>query len=77
MSARSMLERLRDQLKAKNDSDLAVKTGLDKSEVSKILRGMREDGMRLTTVARISDETGVGFLTLAAWWNEDRRKSCW
>lgn len=71
-----MLERLRAQLGAQNDADLARKIGMNKSEVSKILNGQRESGMRLATLAQISDAVGIGFLTLAAWWNDDGSTPC-
>lgn len=70
MSARTLLERLRKHLRARNDADLAMRTGLGRGEVSKIHNGLREEGMRLCTLKTVSEHTGVPIGALAEWWAE-------
>lgn len=73
MTARSMFDRLRQRTGARNDCQLADKTGVDRFEISKIKAGLRTDGMRVKTLHTISVHTGVGIGTLAEWWAEDEK----
>lgn len=71
MTARSMLLKVRDATGGRcRNTVLAARVGLLPSEISKIISGKRQDGMRVATLASISDHTGLHIGLLATWWAE-------
>lgn len=83
MTIRTMIEHLRKHVDAKNDAQLAQRIGISRCEISRIVNNSHSErdkspnnsnergfSVRLPTLLRISNMTGVRIGTLAEWWAE-------
>lgn len=71
MTARTMLERLREHTKVPNSQQLAIELGVAPSMVSRVLNGERQN-IELNVLRRMADNAGLPIGQLAEWWAEEQ-----
>lgn len=71
MTARTMLDKMSRAAGVRNDNQLSELTGIGRPDISRIRNQPgRGDNMRLPTLKKASEATGIPIGQLAEWWAE-------